>query len=181
MVERCRRIIPSGQVESFHGIRTIAGRRYPERGGDRRGGEACFGRGASRLSSLDWKAICGMRDVLIHDYIGVDLDEVWNVASSRIPNSSWHWISIWATKIEAFRGRGRGDFLASHDLEDLIFVIDGRSAIVEEVQTEAPLLREYLRTEIAGLPATPGFIDALPGYLLPDAASQARSGQSYDD
>jgi uncharacterized protein with HEPN domain len=26
-----------------------------------------------------------MRDVLIHDYIGVDLDEVWNVASSLIP------------------------------------------------------------------------------------------------
>ena len=38
-----------------------------------------------RLAWLDWKAICGMRDVLIHDYIGVDLDEVWNVASSRIP------------------------------------------------------------------------------------------------
>jgi uncharacterized protein with HEPN domain len=38
-----------------------------------------------RLSHLDWKAICGMRDVLIHDYIGVDLDEVWNVAFSRIP------------------------------------------------------------------------------------------------
>jgi uncharacterized protein with HEPN domain len=37
------------------------------------------------LPSLDWKAICGMRDVLIHDYIGVDLDEVWNVASIRIP------------------------------------------------------------------------------------------------
>jgi uncharacterized protein with HEPN domain len=37
-----------------------------------------------RLAQLDWKAICGMRDVLIHDYIGVDLDEVWNVASSRI-------------------------------------------------------------------------------------------------
>lgn len=39
----------------------------------------------ARLASIDWKAICGMRDVLIHDYIGVDLDEVWNVASSRIP------------------------------------------------------------------------------------------------
>jgi len=26
-----------------------------------------------------------MRDVLIHDYIGVDLDEVWNVASTRTP------------------------------------------------------------------------------------------------
>jgi uncharacterized protein with HEPN domain len=26
-----------------------------------------------------------MRDVLIHDYIGVDLEEVWSVASTRIP------------------------------------------------------------------------------------------------
>lgn len=84
--------------------------------------------------------------------------------------------SFLATKIEAFKGRGRGDFYASHDLEDLVFVIDGRSTIVEEVQTEAPLLREYLRTEIRGLLTTPGFIDALPGYLLPDAASQARLG-----
>ncbi len=44
-----------------------------------------------------------------------------------------------ATKIEAFKGRGRRDFLASHDLEDLIFVIDGRSTIVEEAQTETAL------------------------------------------
>src|ERR1700722_19792931 len=56
-----------------------------------------------------------------------------------------------ATKIEAFKGRGRGEFLASHDLEDSIFVMDGRSTIVEEVHTETPLLREYLHTEIAGL------------------------------
>jgi len=81
-----------------------------------------------------------------------------------------------ATKIEAFKGRGRGDFFASHDLEDLVFVVDGRSTIVEEVRTETPLLREYLRTEIAGLLSTSGFVDALPGYLLPDAASQARIG-----
>ena len=81
-----------------------------------------------------------------------------------------------ATKIEAFKGRGRGDFLASHDLEDLIFVIDGRSAIVEEVQTEAILLREYLQKEITGLLSAPGFTDALSGFLFPDAASQARMG-----
>ena len=39
----------------------------------------------SRLAHLDWRAICGMRDVLIHDYISVDLDEVWNVSSLQIP------------------------------------------------------------------------------------------------
>ena len=81
-----------------------------------------------------------------------------------------------ATKMAAFKGRGRGDYLAIHDLEDLIFVIDGRSTIVEEVQTEILLLRKYLGTEITRLLETPRFIDALPGYLLPDAASQARIG-----
>lgn len=37
------------------------------------------------LPKLDWRAICGMRDVLIHGYIAVDLEEVWNVAINYIP------------------------------------------------------------------------------------------------
>lgn len=32
-----------------------------------------------------------------------------------------------ATKLEAWSGRGRGDHLRSHDLEDIITLIDGRS------------------------------------------------------
>ena len=39
----------------------------------------------NQLPDLEWKRIGGMRDVLIHDYIGVDLEEVWSVASVRIP------------------------------------------------------------------------------------------------
>jgi predicted nucleotidyltransferase len=81
-----------------------------------------------------------------------------------------------ATKIEAFLGRGNRDFFGSHDLEDLIFVIDGRSTIVEEVQAEKFSLREYLNTRVSELLATERFIDAVPGCLLPEPASQARIG-----
>jgi hypothetical protein len=61
-------------------------------------------------------------------------------------------------------------------LEDLIYVVDGRPALVTEVQAGAVDLRAYLRDEIHGLLRTPGFLDALPGYLLPDAISQSRIG-----
>ena len=79
-----------------------------------------------------------------------------------------------ATKLEAFKGRGKGDLFGSRDLEDLVSVTDGPATLVTEVQAETAKLRSYIRTEINSLLATPGFIDALPGYLLPDAASQAR-------
>lgn len=81
-----------------------------------------------------------------------------------------------ATKLEAFRGRGCGDFLGSHDLEDVVSVVDGRESLNAEVRSAGAELREYVRAEIAKLLANPGFIDALPGFLLPDSASQSRIG-----
>jgi predicted nucleotidyltransferase len=79
-----------------------------------------------------------------------------------------------ATKLEAFKGRGKGDLFGSRDLEDLISVIDGRAETVAEVRAQTPELQQYVRTEISRLLARQGFLDALPGYLLPDAASQSR-------
>ncbi len=79
-----------------------------------------------------------------------------------------------ATKIEAFLGRGKGDFLASHDMEDLVALLDGRPEIVEEVTASAQDIRGYLAGRFGGFLADRAFRDALPGHLPPDAASQAR-------
>ena len=79
-----------------------------------------------------------------------------------------------ATKLEAFDGRGKGDFLFSHDLGDLFAVIDGRDALLDECRASPPELRAYLSERFQGLLALPAFMDALPGHLPGDAASQER-------
>jgi hypothetical protein len=80
-----------------------------------------------------------------------------------------------ATKLEAFKGRGGGDFSGSHDLEDIVSVVDGRETLGDEVRDGGADLSEYMHREIAALLANPAFIDALPGFLLPDSASQSRN------
>ncbi len=79
-----------------------------------------------------------------------------------------------ASKIEAFKDRGNNDFLASHDLEDIISVIDGRDELIAEVNASDKALRQYIGEQFRGLLETPAFQDALPGYLPGDSASQAR-------
>ena len=79
-----------------------------------------------------------------------------------------------ATKFEAFENRGNGDFLASHDLEDIITVIDGRSEIIGEIDRASEDVRNYIAVQIEMLLKKRQFCDALPGFLLPDYASQER-------
>lgn len=79
-----------------------------------------------------------------------------------------------ATKLEAFAGRGKGDYLFSHDLGDFLAVIDGRDSLIDECRASRAELRVYLGDWVAGLLAAPAFIDALPGHLPGDTASQAR-------
>jgi hypothetical protein len=79
-----------------------------------------------------------------------------------------------ATKLEAFRGRGKGDFYASSDLEDIITVLDGHPTIVEDVADSAAALRRYIGREVGRLLENPEFLNALPGHLAGDQISQAR-------
>jgi hypothetical protein len=80
-----------------------------------------------------------------------------------------------ATKLEAFSGRGNNDYLFSHDLGDLISVVDGRDALPNECRSSPQELRSYLRERFTTLLSSSAFIESLPGHLPGDAASQERA------
>lgn len=78
------------------------------------------------------------------------------------------------TKLEAFHGRGAGDYLFSHDLGDILSVVDGRDSLIDECLQAPQLLRAYLAEQFTALMADRRFLDALPGHLPGDAVSQER-------
>jgi predicted nucleotidyltransferase len=71
-----------------------------------------------------------------------------------------------ATKLEAFLDRGQGDYLVSHDLEDVLSVVDGRPELVEEIMQATPELRAYVAGVIGRLLEDEGFLNALPGLVI---------------
>jgi predicted nucleotidyltransferase len=73
-----------------------------------------------------------------------------------------------ATKLEAFVSRGQRDHLTSHDLEDVLSVVDGRASLAQEMEAASPAMQAAVRQELARLLGTPDFIARLPG-LIADA------------
>ncbi len=77
-----------------------------------------------------------------------------------------------ASKLEAFADRGKGDFLVSEDLEDIVAVVSGRPSLVDEIVVASEEVRAYVAGQLCSLGDR--FIEVLPGYLLPDPGSQTR-------
>ncbi len=83
-------------------------------------------------------------------------------------------VAFIALKLAAFADRGQGDHYGSHDLEDIITVIDGRARIAEEILDAPGDLREFVTGELSRLMAASGFNESLPGHLPLDTTSQRR-------
>ena len=84
-----------------------------------------------------------------------------------------------ATKLEAFNDRGHNangqpDYLGSHDLEDIITVVDRRPELLSECTDSSPELRGYLAQAFSRLLADADFNTTLAGHLPGDASSQGR-------
>ena len=71
-----------------------------------------------------------------------------------------------ATKIEAFEGRGKRDFLCSQDLEDIICLMNGRKEIVEEVQRSLQSLRHFFAKNFREWVLHEDFQNSVEGFLV---------------
>jgi hypothetical protein len=82
-----------------------------------------------------------------------------------------------ATKLCAWKGRGKGDLLRSLDVHDVMTLIDGRPDLGDELEAAAPAVRAYVQRELAELTTEPYFEYAVEGATAtygPVAADRAR-------
>lgn len=70
-----------------------------------------------------------------------------------------------ACKLAAFRSRGEGDYLMSHDMEDIVAVLDGRPEVVGEIGQARITLRRHLVGGFRELLENHRFREALSGHL----------------
>lgn len=74
-------------------------------------------------------------------------------------------VAFVATKLEAFASRGGGDFMNSHDLEDVLNIIDGREELAVEIAAAPVELRQAVGLAFAQLVKNPDFANVLPGLI----------------
>jgi hypothetical protein len=130
-------------------------------------------------------------------YRGVRLDVNAAVATGIGPTNQWYVAAIrdaeffeaepackvlaitpvyfFATKLEAFRGRGRGDFQASHDLEDVLAVLSGLDPLRREVAEASTPVAQSVRDTFVELARIEAFMDAVPGHFEGDTRGQAHA------
>ncbi len=79
-----------------------------------------------------------------------------------------------ASKLEAFKGRGEDDFRASHDLEDIIAVLDGNEGIANHIGAAPKTVQAYLKQEFQKLLGNSDFLEAMEGHIADRQNSGSR-------
>lgn len=84
------------------------------------------------------------------------------------------------TKLDAFNGRGKSDYMQSHDIEDIVTLLDGRPELLDDLEIAEPKIKQELASRFEDLRQNSRFINAVAGHLAPDEASQARLPRIID-
>lgn len=71
-----------------------------------------------------------------------------------------------ATKFAAFNNRS-SDYRTSHDFEDIIYVLDNRLTIVQEIEKAHPLIKEFLEVEFEKIINNPYLDEILASHIHP--------------
>lgn len=74
-----------------------------------------------------------------------------------------------ATKLAAYEGRGGGDLLFSHDVEDVVNVLAFRSELAEELDLKPVELRRWVATKVREYLIQDPLAEAAVSGNLPDA------------
>ena len=40
----------------------------------------------SAMPAIEWRAISGFRNVLVHNYLGIDLEQIWTIVQQDVPS-----------------------------------------------------------------------------------------------
>lgn len=126
-----------------------------------------------------WHSSAGLLDVMPTDEAILGFSNPWYEYAIRtargvalVPDLSIRLVTppvFLATKLAAYAGRGGGDLLGSHDIEDIVSVVAFRSEIVAETAAEAEGLRRWVAERIREyMIDDPDAEDAVVGNL-PDA------------
>jgi len=75
------------------------------------------------------------------------------------------------TKFEAHRSRG-GDMRLSKDFEDIVYVLDSRVDLAEEIASAPADIRSFLGDEMKKLLANRALAEAMEGHLHPSVAAE---------
>ncbi|OQW53714.1 MAG: hypothetical protein A4S09_06600 [Proteobacteria bacterium SG_bin7] len=70
-----------------------------------------------------------------------------------------------ATKVEAFKGRGNGDFRFSSDIEDIVTLFDGNSDISDQISSAPDEVKKYLHSEFKIWLGSDEFLESISGHI----------------
>lgn len=70
-----------------------------------------------------------------------------------------------ASKIEAFYGRGKGDFLLSPDIEDILTLVDGCIELKEKIAKAPENVKGYIKKQIPELLIKKEFIECVHAHI----------------